>query len=110
MTHTKVEIDTELPLTELVDRAVSSEIITLTANGQEKAVLLSMEAFEQLVSIQSHRQQKLMPLDEFRSQSQQTFTQAGYNTPSKIIDLVQVIKQEIAAERFPASSPPKTSL
>ncbi|KAM3090714.1 type II toxin-antitoxin system prevent-host-death family antitoxin [Phormidesmis sp. 146-12] len=109
MTHTKVEIDTKLPLTELVDRAASSEIITLTANGQEKAVLLSMEAFEQLVSIQAYRQQKLMPLDELRSQSQQIFTQAGYTTQSQIIDLVQVVKQEIAAERFQDSSPPKTS-
>lgn len=109
MTHTKVEIDTELPLTELVDQATSSEIITLTANGQEKAVLLSMKAFEQLVSIQAYRQQKLMPLDELRSQTQQVFTEAGYNTQSKIIDLVQVIKQEIAAERFQKSSPPKTS-
>ncbi|KAM3100243.1 hypothetical protein ACKFKG_01680 [Phormidesmis sp. 146-35] len=104
MTHTKVEIDTKLPLSELVDRAATSEIITLIANGQEKAVLLSIEAFEQLVSIQAHRQQRLMSIDELRSHAQQAFTEAEYSTHSDIINLVQDIKQEIAAERFQASS------
>lgn len=103
MSHTRIEINTEPPLTELIDRATSSEIITLTDDGQEKAVLLSMEAYEHLTSTQSYQHQKLMPLDEFRSQFQQALAEAGHNTRSEIIDLVQDIKQEIDAERFQSS-------
>lgn len=110
MTHIRVEINTKPPLTELVDRAISSEIITLTANGQEKAVLLSVEAFEHLIGTQAYQQRELMPLDELRSQFQQALTEAGHNTRSEIIDLVQDIKQEIAAERFQSSSQPNASL
>jgi prevent-host-death family protein len=81
MADTKVEIDTESPLFDLVDRAISGQdIITLTNNGQEKAVLLSVEAFEQLIGIQASRQRDLISIDELRSQFKQALAEAGYNT------------------------------
>jgi len=44
-------------------------------------------------------QKKLMPLDEFQKQFQQYLTEAGYDSPETIINLVQEIKQEMATER-----------
>lgn len=109
MTDSRVEINPELSLTELVDRAASSKVITLTDHGQEKAVLLSIEAFEQLVSIQAYRQRELMSIEELRSHTQQVFGEAGYHTHSDIINLVQDVKQEIVTERFQTASPPQNS-
>ncbi|MGK7898717.1 MAG: hypothetical protein AB4372_35160 [Xenococcus sp. (in: cyanobacteria)] len=44
-------------------------------------------------------QKKLMPLDEFQKQLQKDLKEAGYDSPEKIINLVQEIKQEMVAER-----------
>ena len=42
---------------------------------------------------------KLMPLYEFQKQFQQDLKEAGYDSPEKIINLVQEIKKEMATER-----------
>lgn len=64
-----IEINPNHPLAELVDCATTGhEIITLTAEGQKKAVLLSLEAFEYLIGMQQYRQRELMPDDEFHAQ------------------------------------------
>ena len=44
-------------------------------------------------------QKKLMPLDEFQEQFQQDLKESGHDSPEKIINLVQEIKQEMAIER-----------
>lgn len=93
------EINAE-SLAELVDRATTRhEIITLASEGQKKAVLLSLEAFEYLIGMQAYRQRELMPNDQFHAQFHQALVEAGYDSREAIIDLVQEVKREIAAER-----------
>jgi prevent-host-death family protein len=99
MTYSKIPIDTDPSLSELIDRAASSEIITFTANGQEKAVLLSIEAFEHLISTQAYQQRHLMPLEDFRAQFKQALIDAGYTTREDVLELVQDVKREIVMER-----------
>ncbi|ELS04745.1 hypothetical protein Xen7305DRAFT_00044810 [Xenococcus sp. PCC 7305] len=43
-------------------------------------------------------QKKLISLDKFQKQFQQNLKKAGYDSPEKIINLVQEIKQKIATE------------
>ena len=47
----------------------------------------------------NYTQIKLMPLDEFQKQFQQDLKESGYDSPEKIIHLVQEVKHEMAIER-----------
>ena len=100
MTTVKI-IDASNQLSELVDRAADERelIIILTSEGKPKAILLGLEAFEALVGMREYAQRQLIPLDIFQQQFQQALIEAGYDSHQKIVDLVQEIKQEIAAER-----------
>lgn len=99
MTHPAIEVQESPPLSELVNRAsTNQEIITLTTNGQGKAVLLSVEAFQSLLRIRSKEQDPRMPLTEFHPQFHAALVEAGYDSREKIINLVQAVKQEIADE------------
>ena len=99
MTSVKI-IDASNQLSELVDRAADErELIILTSEGKPKAILLGVEAFEALVGMREYAQRELIPLDSFQQQFQQALIEAGYDSHQKIVNLVQEIKQEIAAER-----------
>ncbi|MEL6453137.1 MAG: type II toxin-antitoxin system prevent-host-death family antitoxin [Cyanobacteria bacterium J06623_5] len=88
-------------LAELINRAVANqEIITLTAEGKNSAVLISMDAFEYLVGLQNYRQRETIPREEFESQFRQALAEAGYDTREKIIDFVREVKKEIYEERM----------
>jgi prevent-host-death family protein len=100
MVASSIDINTTPNLAELVDRATTSqEVITLTAHGERRAVLLSLEAFEYLVGLQRYRQQDLMPTNDFEQQFRQALAAAGYDSREKIIDLVREVKQEMYEER-----------
>ena len=100
MTHPIIDLKESPSLAELIDRATANqEVITLMADGQGKAVLLSVEAFESLLRIRSKPQAELMPLEEFHAQFHAALTEAGYDSRAKIVSLVQEVKQEMAAER-----------
>ena len=99
MTTVKI-IDASNQLSELVDRAADErELIILTSEGKPKAILLGVEAFEALVGMREYANRELIPLDSFQQQFQQALIEAGYDSHQKIVNLVQEIKQEIAAER-----------
>ena len=99
MTSVKI-IDASNQLSELVDRAADErELIILTSEGKPKAILLGVEAFEALVGMREYANRQLIPLDSFQQQFQQALIEAGYDSHQKIVNLVQEIKQEIAAER-----------
>ena len=99
MTSVKI-IDASNQLSELVDRAADErELIILTSEGKPKAILLGVEAFEALVGMREYAHRELIPLDSFQQQFQQALIEAGYDSHQKIVNLVQEIKQEIAAER-----------
>jgi prevent-host-death family protein len=93
-------VDASNQLSELVDRAADErELIILTSEGKPKAILLGVEAFETLVGMHEYANRQLIPLDSFQQQFQQALIEAGYDSHQKIVNLVQEIKQEIAAER-----------
>lgn len=93
-------VDTNQKLTELVNRATNTgELIILTADGKAKAVLLGVEAFEELLGMRGYSQRELMPFDDLQKQFQEALREAGYDSHEKIVNLVQEIKREIATER-----------
>lgn len=100
MVASSIDVNREKPeLAELVNRAsASQEIITLTAEGDNSAVLLSRDAFEYLVGLQKYRQRETMPREKFESQFRQALAEAGYDTREKIIDLVREVKKEMYEE------------
>jgi hypothetical protein len=87
-------------LNDLIRRSVDEqEIFILTTDGEEKALLIGLDALENFMGMKKYAHRKLMPLDEFQEQFQQALAEAGYDSPEKIINLVQEVKQEMATER-----------
>ena len=85
-------------LSQLIQQANSKrEAITLVQEGQQKAVLLSLEMFQNLIGI-SDRREKLS-VTGFADTSRQLFTTSGYDSPDKIMQLLDEVKEELAVER-----------
>ena len=85
-------------LSQLIQQATSKrEAITLVQEGQQKAVLLSLEMFQALIGIGDQREQ--LTAQGFTAMSRQLFTKSGYDSPDKIMQLIQEVKQELATER-----------
>jgi PHD/YefM family antitoxin component YafN of YafNO toxin-antitoxin module len=85
-------------LSQLIQQVTSKrEAITLVQEGQQKAVLLSLEMFQALIEISVRREQ--LSVKGFAAMSRQLFTKSGYDSPEKIIELIQEIKQELSTER-----------
>jgi prevent-host-death family protein len=92
--------DATRQLSQLVNRAAyGREVLVLTSRGQAKAVLLGMEAFQELVGARQHAQQSLMPLDAFQRQFREALAETGYDTEEKIVELTREIRHELAADR-----------
>jgi prevent-host-death family protein len=88
-------------LSHLVNRAAyGREIVVLTSRGKAKAVLLGMEAFEELVGGREHSQRPLMSLDTFQHLFRQTLAEAGYETQEKIVELVREVRRDLNEERI----------
>jgi len=87
-------------LSQLVNRAAyGREVLILTSRGQAKAVLIGMEAFQELVGARQHAERTLMPLDAFQREFRDALADANYNTEEKIVELTREIRSELAAER-----------
>lgn len=85
-------------LSQLIQQANSKrEAIALVQEGQQKAVLLSLEMFQALIGISDRREN--LSAQGFASMSSQLFTKSGYESPGQIIQLIQDVKQELATER-----------
>jgi len=92
--------DASRQLSRLVNRAAyGRKIVTLTSRGQAKAVILGMEAFQELVGTRQYTRQELMPLDTFAEEFRRALAEAGYGTREKVIDLVRQVKREMADEK-----------
>ncbi|MFM7363350.1 MAG: hypothetical protein ACKO11_02355 [Cuspidothrix sp.] len=50
-------------------------------------------------NIREYQQRNLMPVKQLEQELQQAFTDAGYDSREKIINLVQEVKGEIAVEK-----------
>jgi hypothetical protein len=85
-------------LCQLIQQANSTrEAITLVQEGQQKAVLLSLEMLQKLIGIRDRREQ--ISSEEFAATSHQLFTASGYDSPEKIMQLIHEVKQELLTER-----------
>jgi prevent-host-death family protein len=86
-------------LSRLVNRvAYGKEVVVITTRGKAKAVLLGVEAFEELVGMRAYAQQELIPLNVFQPRFQKALAAAGVDTSDKVVDLVRQVKREQAAE------------
>lgn len=96
---------------QVVNRAAyGRDVVVLTSRGQPKAILLGLEAFNQLIGMQEYAEHPLMPLDEFQEKFRAALTEAGYDTRQKILALVRDIKTELAIEAglLPEAATPAT--
>jgi PHD/YefM family antitoxin component YafN of YafNO toxin-antitoxin module len=85
-------------LSQLIEQANSKrEAIALVQEGQQKAVLLSLEMFQYLIGISDRREQ--LSSEGFATMSRQLFTQSSYDSTDKIMELIQDVKQELSTER-----------
>lgn len=85
-------------LSHLIQQATSKrEAITLVQEGQQKAVLLSLEMFQNLIGISDRREQ--LSDEKFTDISRQIFTASGYDSSEKIMQLLHEVKRELSVER-----------
>ncbi len=86
-------------LSQIINRAsYGREVVILTSRGKPKAVLLGVEAFQQIIGFE--RKPQLASVNEFRVQFRKALEEAGYRTPEDIVELVRSVKKEIANETF----------
>ena len=85
-------------LSQLIQQATTKrEAIVLVQEGQQKAVLLSLEMFQHLIGISDRREQ--LSNEGFVAMSRQLFAKSGYDSTDKVMELIQEVKQEILTER-----------
>lgn len=75
------------------------EVVVVTSRGRPKAVILGVEAFEELVGLHEYADHELMPMEQFRSEFRQALAESGYQTREEINDLVREVKRELATEQ-----------
>ncbi len=86
-------------LSQLINRAAyGREIVVITSRGQAKAVLLGMDAFDQLVGMQAYSEHSLPPINQFRERFQEALAEAGYTTREEILALARSVRQERVQE------------
>lgn len=94
----EAEIRDNPELCQLIQQAnTRQEAITLVQAGKQKAVLLSLEMFQNLIGVSDRREQ--ISSEEFAATSHQLFTASGYDSPEKIMQLIHEVKQELLTER-----------
>ena len=87
-------------LSHLVNQAsYAGEIIVLTSRGQAKAVLMGMDAFQELLGMSAYTERRLKPLEPFQRAFREALDEAGYTTAEKIVSLVRDVRREMASER-----------
>lgn len=94
-----VEAGQDVQLAELVRQVNTRQsAIGLSVDGQQQAVILSVETFKQLLSGKIYAEHGQLLEPEFRQQFQQALVEAGFDTREKIIDFVRGVKREVAEE------------
>jgi prevent-host-death family protein len=72
--------------------------VVVTSHGKAKAVIISAEAFEQLIGIHGYVHRELLPPEQLRQEFQQALAEAGYDDRETIINLVRQVKQEMVED------------
>jgi len=91
--------DASRNLSHWINRAsYGREVIVITSRGRAKAVILGVEAFEELVGLSEYADLELTPHEQFQSEFRQALAEQGYHDRDDIIRLVREAKKEVAAE------------
>lgn len=72
------------------------EVVVVTSRGRAKAVILGVEAFEELVGLGEYADLELRPLAQFRREFRQALGESGVQSPEEIVELVRAVKEELA--------------
>ena len=75
-----------------------NNILIQAANGQE-AVLISRQAYQNLLGLQEYIRHDLMPFDQLQQEFGEAMHHAGYHTREDIIQLVREVKHQMADEQ-----------
>ena len=74
------------------------EVVVVTSRGRAKAVIVGIEAFEEMLGLSEYTEQDLLPLAEFRRAFRHALAESGYHSREDLVELVRDVKQEIVAE------------
>jgi hypothetical protein len=99
MISPQIEVDNNPQLTDLVQQVTSQTVIGLTLHGEEKAVILSAKTFRSLLNLPESSSSELLSWDELSQQYENSIAETGCDSREKMLDLIQVVKQELAVER-----------
>lgn len=84
--------------------AYGRDTVILESHGRPKAVLMSVETYEDLLGIRQYLEREPLPTAELQDGLRHAFEQAGYTTEEDILGLIQKVKEEMAAELFESES------
>ena len=89
-------------LSQIVNRAsYGHEVLVLTSRGKPKAVLIGIDAFQQILGVHKIAEGIQMSASDLQQGLRQALEADGYNTPEKIVALVRDVKREIADDVSP---------
>jgi prevent-host-death family protein len=75
------------------------EVVVVTSHGRAKAVILGVDAFEELLGLGPYADWEPTPLDEFRRAFREALAEAGYQSHEELLALVREAKREVLAAR-----------
>ncbi|MFK0733144.1 MAG: hypothetical protein ACFKPT_23625 [Gloeotrichia echinulata GP01] len=90
----KIDAEGQLSLDKPIEVTVPSSVRVIILFAESEA-----DTTEFWQNISEYQQRHLMSSKELAQELKQALTEAGYDSREKIIDLVQEVKREIAAER-----------
>lgn len=93
--------DASRQLSQVINRAsYGREVVILTSRGRPKAVLIGLDAFQQILGMEGTAD--LASAKEISQAFRQELEEAGYKSTEDIVAFVRSVKKEIAEDTFPA--------
>jgi len=92
--------DASRQLSQVINRAsYGREVVILTSRGRPKAILIGLDAFQQLLGMEGKAE--LASVQEIRRAFRKDLEDIGYANPEDIVALVRSVKKEMADEILP---------
>ncbi len=92
--------DASRQLSQVINRAsYGREVVILTSRGRPKAVLIGLEAFQQILGMEGVTE--LASAQDIRRAFRRDLEEAGYDNTEDIVALVRSVKKEIVEEDLP---------
>lgn len=92
--------DASRQLSQVINRAsYGREVVILTSRGRPKAILIGLDAFQQLLGMEGKAE--LASVQEIKRAFRKDLEDTGYASPEDIVALVRSVKKEMADEILP---------